>query len=351
MDKILLIEDHLELRENTAELLELSNYVVLKAEDGKEGVELALRERPDLVICDIMMPVLDGYGVLHTLQQHPETSGIPIIFLTARSNKEDIRRGMEQGADDYLTKPFDGIELLRAVESCLKKKLRFGRGPVPSHPGAAIPADTADITDLVLDLANRDRSDYREQQMIYAEGQRPVQVFYIATGKTKTYRVHPDGKELITHISGPGEFLGYSAMLDGINYQDNSQALEDAELVSIGHKEFWQLITGNPEIARQFIRLLGRDLAEKELGLLDLAYSSLRKKVAGRLLQVLDKYRDEQGHPGAIGISRENLAHFTGSATESLTRTLSAFKEEKLIEIREGRIYVLNETKLRNLVN
>jgi len=121
MKKILVIEDNNEVRENIAEILELSTYRVVTAEDGKKGVELALREVPDLIVCDIMMPVLDGYGVLHLLSKHVETYGIPFIFLTAKSERTDLRKGMEMGADDYLTKPFDGIELLNAIEIRLKK--------------------------------------------------------------------------------------------------------------------------------------------------------------------------------------------------------------------------------------
>ena len=116
-----MIEDNAEVRENIAEILELSNYKVVTAEDGKKGVELALNEMPDLIVCDIMMPVLDGYGVLHLLNKHIETYGIPFIFLTAKSEKTDLRKGMEMGADDYITKPFDGIELLNAIEIRLRK--------------------------------------------------------------------------------------------------------------------------------------------------------------------------------------------------------------------------------------
>ena len=121
MKKIVLIEDQDEVRENTAEILELDGYKVYTAENGKAGVALAIREKPDLIICDIMMPVLDGYGVLHTLSKNKETAGIPFIFLTAKTEKSDFRKGMEMGADDYVTKPFDGIELLSAVEARLKK--------------------------------------------------------------------------------------------------------------------------------------------------------------------------------------------------------------------------------------
>lgn len=121
MKKLLLIEDNEDLRDNTAELLELSHYQVLTAPDGKAGVELALKSKPDLIICDIMMPVLDGYGVLHLLQKNRETQNIPFIFLSAKAEHTDVRRGMGIGADDYITKPFDATELLNAVESRLKR--------------------------------------------------------------------------------------------------------------------------------------------------------------------------------------------------------------------------------------
>ena len=121
MKTILLIEDNTEVRENTAEILELANYKVLQAENGKLGVEIANENSIDLIICDIMMPVLDGYGVIHLLSKNTKTASIPFIFLTAKSERGDFRKGMEMGADDYITKPFDDIELLKAVESRLKK--------------------------------------------------------------------------------------------------------------------------------------------------------------------------------------------------------------------------------------
>ena len=114
MKNILLIEDDQDMRENTAEILELANYRVLRAENGRRGVELARREPPDLILCDIMMPELDGYGVLHLLARDPHTAEVPFIFLSARAERSDVRKGMELGADDYLTKPFEESELLDA---------------------------------------------------------------------------------------------------------------------------------------------------------------------------------------------------------------------------------------------
>ncbi|MBL8011915.1 MAG: response regulator, partial [Flavobacteriales bacterium] len=116
MKTILLIEDDSDVRENTAEILELANYRVLKAENGRRGVEMARKEQPDLVLCDIMMPELDGYGVLHLLGRDPATAEVPFIFLTAKAERSEVRKGMELGADDYLTKPFDESELLNAIE-------------------------------------------------------------------------------------------------------------------------------------------------------------------------------------------------------------------------------------------
>src|ERR1044071_2247224 len=116
MKTVLFIEDNPEIRENMGEILEMANYHVLLAPDGRQGAALALAQKPDIIICDIMMPELDGYGVIHLLQKHEQTQHIPFIFLTARAERSEMRRGMELGADDYITKPFSGTELLQAIE-------------------------------------------------------------------------------------------------------------------------------------------------------------------------------------------------------------------------------------------
>src|SRR5436190_6637241 len=118
---ILVIDDNTDIRENTAEILDLAGYKTFTAENGKRGVELAIKEKPTVIVCDIMMPELDGYGVLHLLRKNPDTKNIPFIFLTAKTERSDFRKGMEMGADDYITKPFEDIELLTAIEMRLKK--------------------------------------------------------------------------------------------------------------------------------------------------------------------------------------------------------------------------------------
>jgi signal transduction histidine kinase len=125
MKKILVIEDEQSVRENLLELLDAEDFEVCGAGDGKSGVELAKAEIPNLIICDVMMPELDGYGVLKALRQNPALATIPFIFLTAKADKMDLRRGMELGADDYVTKPFTRLELLGAIAARFEKQAAF----------------------------------------------------------------------------------------------------------------------------------------------------------------------------------------------------------------------------------
>src|SRR5688572_18958649 len=115
MKRILVIEDAHSLRRDILEMLTFEGYEVAGAEDGLVGVQRARELLPDLIICDIMMPQMDGYGVLETLREEAATASIPFVFLTARTDRVDIRQGMELGADDYLTKPFTAAELLKTV--------------------------------------------------------------------------------------------------------------------------------------------------------------------------------------------------------------------------------------------
>src|SRR5258708_4761558 len=122
MTKILVIEDETMLREEVLDWLTFEGYEAVGAEDGLQGVEIAVQHRPDLIISDITMPRLDGYGVLLEIQANPATTGIPFIFVTARASHEDTRKGMASGADDYITKPFTRLDLLQTVQARLEKK-------------------------------------------------------------------------------------------------------------------------------------------------------------------------------------------------------------------------------------
>ncbi|MEQ1798483.1 MAG: response regulator [Lacibacter sp.] len=350
MKKILLIEDNDEIRENTAEILELANYKVVTAANGKIGIETALAEVPDLIVCDIMMPVLDGYGVLHALHKNDSVKNIPFIFLTAKTERGDLRKGMELGADDYITKPFSGTELLNAIEGRLKKadliKEEFSGLDGVNKLLAA--AGSKDILESLT--TDRDVNKYRKKQTVYNEGNRAARLFFIVKGKVKTFKSNDDGKELVVGLYTEGDFLGYVALLEGSSYKETAEAMEDSELAIIPKADFDELMNSNPQVAQKFIQLLAKNVADKEEHLLGLAYNSLRKKVADALMSLQRKYKTGDGH-FSINISRENLASIAGTATESLIRTLGDFRTEKLIDIKEGNIIILNEKKLENLLN
>jgi len=217
---------------------------VFKAENGKIGVEIALKEKPDLIICDIMMPVLDGFGVLHLINENPQIQHTPFIFLSAKTEKADIRKGMSLG-----------------------------------------------------------------------------------------------------------DFLGYIELMEGSSYKEAAIAMEDAELAIIPREDFNELMNNSREISQKFIKLLARNVSEKEEQLLGMAYNSLRKKVADALLALQKKYASSAVNTNSFDISRENLATIAGTATESLIRTLSDFRSEKLIDLNGGNIVILKEKKLANMLN
>jgi DNA-binding response OmpR family regulator len=356
MKKILVIEDNAGIRENIAEILELASYKVFTAEDGKKGIEIALQEHPDLILCDVMMPQLDGYGVLHLIHKNQAIRNTPFIFMSAKAERAEMRKGMELGADDYITKPFEKTELLQAIECRLKRaewlKQEFVRHEASVNgngSGGHALTDSRnnvaerDILSLLSD--NRDVCKYKRKQIIYVEGNRPARLYYIKKGKVKTYKTNEEGKELITGIYGEGDFLGYVALLEGTVYKERAETMENTELAIIPKDEFDALMNTRREMVTRFMTMLAKNISDKEQLLLGLAYNSLRKKVADALITVNKKYKS------SINLSRENLAAIAGTATASMIRTLSDFKSEKLIDIHDGAIIILNEKELENLLN
>ena len=352
MKKILLIEDNDLIRENTAEILELANYKVITAANGKIGVEQALQQTPDLIICDIMMPVLDGYGVLHAVQKNETIKNTPFIFLTAKTERNDFRKGMESGADDYITKPFDGTELLNAVDIRLKKNELLRQQLNPTIEGLTMLMNTSFGKNELKSLAeNRNINKYKKKQIVYTQGNHPNKLYYVVSGKVKAFKANDDGKELVTELYNTGDFFGYISMLEETVYRDTTETLEETLLALIPKEDFDKLLNNNPQVAKKFIQLLAKNISAKEDQLLGLAYNSLRKKVAEALILLQKKYKEESKNNFEIALTRECLASIAGTATESLIRTLSDFRSEKLIDIKEGNIIILNEKKLEQLLN
>ena len=346
--KILVIEDNLEMRENIAEILELSNYQTVTAEDGKKGVAAAKSELPDLIICDVMMPELDGYGVLHMLGKDPKTLAIPFIFLTAKSESVDIRKGMGMGADDYITKPFEEMDLLDAVEMRLKKSEALKAGSSRNITGIQGFMATASGQVVEQVTKNHRTKQYSLKEHIFREGDSPIHLYFLNKGKVKTYKMNDDGKEYTTGLYNSGDFFGYPALLEHATYAESAQIIDDAEVLLIPKDDFYHLMNSNSEVIGSFIKLLADDIHQKEEQLIELAYSSVRKRVASALVQVYEKYNTEKRDEFTISLGREDLASLVGTATETVIRALSEFKQDGYIESKGREIHVLDIQALRN---
>jgi CRP-like cAMP-binding protein/CheY-like chemotaxis protein len=354
MKTILLIEDNLEVRENTAEILELANYKVLTAENGKIGIDLAKKNIPDLIICDIMMPELDGYGVLHVLGKSPDTASIPFIFLTAKTEKADVRKGMNLGADDYLTKPFDDVELLDAVEIRLRKnELVRGQNNTTMDHIEQIATEARGLKELEELIADKRRINrLKKKQVLYSEGNIANSLFFVVSGKVKTYKTNTDGREYIVGLHKGGDFVGYMNLLEDSVYSDSAMTMEDAEICVIPKQEFFALLYSNRAIAEKFIKMLSANVIEGEERLIKLAYNSVRKRVAESLLMLRKNYhKGDASERFSMPVSREDLAAITGASKETVIRTLSDFKDEGLIDISGSTITLKEEQKLKHLRN
>ncbi|MFT6867313.1 MAG: CheY-like chemotaxis protein [Cyclobacteriaceae bacterium] len=342
--RILVIEDSEEMRDNIAELLDLSNYQVFQAANGKDGVKIAISEQPDLVICDIMMPVMDGYEVLYLLSQNPNTSAIPFIFLTAKAEKTDFRKGMNLGADDYLTKPFEEMELLEAIERRLKK---YNQLQSERKAGMENFLDTAATSYKSLESLKQNRKTrlYDKKESIYKEGDFPHYLYAIKSGKVKTFRINTDGKQFIHQVMTENEFMGQHALIQDINHTEFAEALEPSEIILIPRLDFQNLVFQNRDVASQFIKMLAKDIVEKEQELIGLAYDTLRKRTAHNLIRLLEANHDQP----AIIVSRNDLASMVGTATESVIRVLSEFKKDGLIKIDGSQITLLKADDIRKI--
>jgi len=347
--KVLIIEDNNDIRDNIIEILELANYQVQGAKNGKEGVDLATKNIPDIILCDIMMPELDGYGVLYMLNKNPETSNIPFIFLTAKAERVDLRKGMEMGADDYLTKPFDDMELLNAIESRLKKKeIQLAFYSKSLDRLNTLVSRNDGLAELKKIIQERRTRQFKKNQVIYYDGDTGNGLYLVVSGKVKTIKLSEDGRELMTGMFIADDYLGVNVILANEPYADTATAVEDSVLCLIPKEQIEHLLNLYPVVAKEFIKLLANNIRDKEDQLLQLAYQSVRKKLAVALLRL---YKQQNEAEINIKISREDLAAMAGMATETVSRTLSDFKEEGLIDKKGSTITLLNITNLAKMKN
>lgn len=348
MTTILLIEDDIVLRENTAELLEISGYRVITASNGKTGIPLAKKSMPDIIVCDIMMPEVDGYETLKVLSKNSSTKYIPFIFLSAKTEHRDVRKGMDLGADDYITKPFTEDELISAIESRLAKA-----SILKEYRGVASLSKT-DHNELrtLNDLKNffDDNGvelNYDKDQVIYREGDHSNYIYLINKGAVKCYKIDEQGKELVTALYKEDDLFGYTSFTNNQPHKETATAIEDVELLGLSTIEFNRILDQNHKVAMELIQLLSDDLLGIKNQLLEMAYGSVNKKTAATILKFAEKINQKPEDP--IKISRSDLASVAGIATETLIRALTTFKKEGIIKSDGRNIKVMDLERLKQM--
>lgn len=348
--KILVIEDNNDVRENTSEILELAGFEVSQATNGKQGVEMALTHLPQIILCDIMMPELDGYGVLHMLSAHPSTSMIPFIFLTAKTERTDIRKAMEMGADDYLTKPFGELELLNAIDCRLKKRgqqqLIFSQS---LHKMETLFSGKSGLEELKNLVAQRKIRQVKHKQVIYYDGDSANGIYLVISGNVKTFKVAEDGHEFLTGVYGPDEYFGIAATLSGEDHKETAEAMKEARLCLLPKNTIDDMIGKFPDVAASFIKLLANNVLSKEEQLLQLAYHSVRTRMAELLIRLKTKCGSDD--LSTMNLSRDTLAGMAGIATETVSRVLSDFNDEGLISKSLNQILILDSAALEKMKN
>ena len=342
--RILVIEDQDDVRENIVELLELSNYEVDQAPNGREGVKKALSNPPNLILCDIMMPEMDGYEVLYLITKNPTTAALPFIFLTAKAEKVDFRKGMNMGADDYITKPYNEMDLLGAIERRLAKHRKLNQATEQEDFDLAA-SQYRSMEDLEK---NRKTRVFKKKDVIYRAGDFGSYVYKITRGKVKTYHINEEGKEFIHDLLKEGDFLGEKAIIQDLTRTEFAEALEETELLLIPRDDFQKLIFNNREVSSKFIKMIAQDLSERETELMDMAYNTVRKRTADALIKLYDTYRKDD-QLVSLEISRADLAGMVGTATESVIRILSEFKKDHWISISGSTIAIEEPEKIRNV--
>ena len=344
MKRILLVEDDTILRENTAELLELANYEVIAAPNGKIGVEKALANTPDIIVCDVMMPEWDGYGVLQALSKEPTAKYIPFIFLSAKTERQDIRKGMDLGADDYITKPFEEEELTNALESRIAKAVVL-KEERENHVQKEDENQLRDLNDLKNFFDdNGTIFNFAKDEIVYEEGHSSNYIYLIIKGVVKCHKFDEQRKELTTALHIDDDLFGYTSFTQNTPYHETATAIQATEVVGLSKSELIDVLDKNHKVTLELIQLLTDNISGIKEQLLQMAYSSVHRKTATTILKFAEKLNRNPEDP--IKISRNDLASVAGIATETLIRTLSRFKKEGIIEIEDRNIKIVDYKQL-----
>ncbi len=341
--KILVIEDDKVLRENIAELLSLSGYHADTAEGGKQGIEKAKAAPPDLIVCDIIMPGTDGFSVLYALENQDILHDIPFIFLTAKTDNEAYRRGMNLGADDFLHKPFEDIDLLNAIEVRLEKQqARMNSDPQNDNEEELtnLPEQNTTYVQVMEDLLSKAISiQLKAGDTLYHQGDHPHFVFFLERGSVKTYQMNKDGKAYTTEVYYEHQLIGYKPVIENRAYNQFAEAYTDSVIRKIPAGKFKKSIFREAKLAEHFIKYMSRRLSQKEAELMSIAYNSVKQRIGNKLLSM------SENHPqNLVDLARAELAEMVGTTPETIARSLTQFDDDGLINTK-GRSIIINDSK------
>ncbi|MCC6752458.1 MAG: response regulator [Saprospiraceae bacterium] len=341
--KVLIIEDNAEMRENIHEILELSNYEVYAAADGLQGVQAARQHRPDLILCDIMMPNLDGFGVLKILSQDEQLRTTPFIFLTAKAEKEDFRKGMNLGAEDYLVKPFDDADLLHIIGNKLSKYEELSKTKATRALAGILPFDTLYTFPKVQALIESSEvREYGKKSKLWVSREKVNHLYFLETGLLKEGIETVGGKEFIFQFySGPG-LVGVQHLFQA-TYHSFCEVLEPSAVRALPRKQLEDIILREnlwTSFQHHYASLCQEHLSRLAIN----SFGNVREKVAYHLYLLSGNLKQDTLH-----LSREDLAAFCGIAKETLIRNLTELKEDKVIQVDNEGIHILNLPKLQTL--
>ncbi len=345
MVTILLIEDDNCLRENTQEILDLAGYKTIVAADGPKGVKLALAGGIDLILCDIIMPGLDGYSVLKQLSSVLKTRKIPFIFLTAKSDLKEIRKGMNLGADDYIAKPFEEEELLETINSRLAKNILLKKGNSTTSDKPIAINNIKDFKEYFL--KNGEIIKVPKGQILFSENQFARYVYLLEMGLIKTFNIDEFGKEFITGIYRTENFLGLYSFNGRLSYPEFARGIEASKLYRLPLDYVQSVFNANPDLTMEWAQHLSEDVIDLKKHLLQTAYASVLRKTANTLLDFSENMK--LGKVKITKISRGNLANIAGISKESFIRCLSILKNDGVISVQGRNIEILNLNELKKI--
>ncbi|MEM6770837.1 MAG: response regulator, partial [Bacteroidota bacterium] len=345
---ILVVEDNEEVRANLAEILEIYGYVVTEAANGLEGVKQAIESPPDIILCDVMMPELDGFGVLNLLSEHERTAGIPFVFITAKTEAEDIRRGMNLGADDYITKPFYKDELLNVINVRLKKAAkRSATAPPPAAPTPTLSDPARGRSAITAAFTKHGREEtFKQGENIVREGDYPHFLYRVKSGHVHLARPHAYGRDYVIAELSQEEIFGLPTCLERTTFHYTAKVVSKTASCSLlPVATLYKLINSDRSVSEAIMQLLASRVVEQSEKLVHQAYDSVRRRTALVLCDLHEKYEG-----GAIQLSRDELAQMVGSTKESVIRALSDFKREKLVKTEGRALQIEDPERLRGLL-